>query len=185
MANQELLATIRDRCRASSKREKSRILDPRVRQRLLAASAATLGEGGDGGERVASGFPGGLPFGQGVPPFGDGGAVGGRHCSCLNQADGRVRSQTDVPALSLDYNSLDPGLGTRRSNVQIKTVAVAMPAGPADSLDGERSELSHLATIPIYFPTRCVGFAGILRRPTASCGMVEGANIIDPDTSVA
>jgi len=47
MANQELLATIRDRCRASSKREKSRILDPRVRQRLLAASAATLGEGGD------------------------------------------------------------------------------------------------------------------------------------------
>ena len=70
-----------------------------------------LGEGGNGRGWVTSGILGFPILGQGIPAFGDGGAVVGRQNTGLGHADGRVGAQADVPALIVDYDALDPGLG--------------------------------------------------------------------------
>ena len=63
-----------------------------------------------------------------------------------------VGSQTDVPALSVDHDTLDPGLGTGGSDIQVEAVAVAVPAGLTERLCRECGELAHFHTFPHIFP---------------------------------
>ena len=51
------------------------------------------------------------------------------------QADGGVVPQSDVPALFVDYDSLDRGLGVRWSDLKVEAVSVAMPTGVPEGLD--------------------------------------------------
>ena len=73
MAKQELLATIRDRYRASSKREKSRILDEfiAVTGHHRKHGIRLLGQSGDDGEQPAGGKKGPTHLRRGGPPGGD------------------------------------------------------------------------------------------------------------------
>ena len=68
-------------------------------------------------------------LGKGVSSFGNGGAVTGSQGTRLGQADGGIRSQTDVAPLFVDDDSLDPGFGAGGDDVQVEAVAAAMPAG--------------------------------------------------------
>lgn len=89
-------------------------------------------------------------FCEGIPASDDGGAVVCRQGTRMGEADGRVWSQADVPALLVNYDSLDPRLGARGSDVKREVKAVAMPAGLADGLDHECAELAHISPFPHF-----------------------------------
>ena len=123
----------------------------RVASRRLAQldyAGGCFGKGGNGGRGVASNILGMPFFGQRVSPFGDRRAVGGFQRTRLGQAHGRVGSQTDVPAIPIDDNSLDPGLGAGGSNVEVEPVAFTVAPRFADVLHRECGKLSHSPVSP-------------------------------------
>ena len=69
------------------------------------------------------------------------------------KADGGIRPQTDVPAPSTDYDSLDPRFATGRGDVEVEAVAVSVPARFGQGFDCKCCKSPHTQCAPTLFPT--------------------------------
>ena len=90
-------------------------------------------------------------FGDRVASRRDGRAIFHALLACRRKADVRISSQTDIAALAVDRDSLDPALGPARGNGQVQRSAVSLQPSSCDGFDFRCCQFSHA------YPTRYSG----------------------------